>query len=161
MLSTHYGFKHNPLPWKLELAISRALTPKRRDDPSVDVKYLYPMIITIWHYDSVGVGNGDVVWVLELPLLVADGAEFPHERTIWLENLPTNGKCETYVNLDWERFIYLNSVIFLVTHVDEAQSVRCYSPGVIEFPIGRSLAAECSKESTRWVEYLQTQPLGV
>lgn len=46
-------------------------------------------------------------------------------------------------------------MVFLVTYIDEAQSVSGDAPWVIELSIPCSLATECSEEPTRRIEDLE------
>lgn len=114
------------------------------------------MVVRVGDDHSVRARHGDVVGMLQLARFVAHRPELAHERSVRLEHLESR-----YRRLSWnaERNrnggAHLNSVVFLVTDVDEAQGVCGYAPRVVETTVRGSLAAEGSQESSRGIEHLE------
>ena len=73
------------------------------------------MVVGVGDDDSVVVADGDVVRVFQLSGSVSLAAKLCHKCSIALEDL--------------------NSVILLVTDVDEAQGIGADAPGIVEFPV--------------------------
>lgn len=70
---------HRHTPWEFKLTFLRAFPTECRQNATVDVEYLYPMVVRVGHDDAVRVGDGDVVRVLELPLLLATAAKLANK----------------------------------------------------------------------------------
>lgn len=50
---------------------------------------------------------------------------------------------------------YLDSMVFLVTHVDKSEGVRGDAPRVVKFAVSSALASERSEETTLRVKHLE------
>lgn len=131
-------------PWEFELSGIGAFRTESSENFAVDVENLYAVIVGVADNDSIGVTDGNVVWMLQITRFAAHDSEFTDKRAVWLENLVlkinpiksyfryfkqrkmcTSGN--TLRNISWrhaeaviKRYTYLNSVVLLVTDVDEA-----------------------------------------
>ena len=99
------------------------------------------MVVGVGHNHPVAVGDGNVVWMLQLSGLVAHRPEFGHKRAVALE--------------------YLDAVVLLVADIDEAEAVGADAPRVVELPVAVALAAEGAEELAAGVEYLDAVVVAV
>lgn len=78
------------------------------------------MVVRIGNYHSVRTRHRDVMGMFQLSQFVAHRAELAHKRSIRLENL--NPAKDLNISRHWNQTrtgFHLNSVVFLVTDVDE------------------------------------------
>ena len=99
------------------------------------------MVVGVGHNHPVAVGDGNVVWMLQLSGLVAHRPEFGHKCAVALE--------------------YLDAVVLLVADIDEAEAVGADAPRVVELPVAVALAAEGAEELAAGVEYLDAVVVAV
>lgn len=99
------------------------------------------MVVGVGDDDPVGVADGNVMGMLQLPGLASHCAEFPHKCAIALENL--------------------DAMVLFVAHVDESKGVSADAPGIVEFTIRGPLAAESSEEVSGWIEDLNSMIVSV
>jgi len=99
------------------------------------------VVVGVGDDDPVGVADGNVMGMLQLPGLASHCAEFPHKCAIALEDL--------------------DAMVLFVAHVDESKGVSADAPGIVEFTIRGPLAAESSEEVSGWIEDLNSMIVSV
>lgn len=104
-----------------------------RTEREANITHLNTMVIRVGNDDTIRVGDGNVVWMFELAFLLAAAAKFTDEGAVRLEDLQfarnvfgllgfiivircTVGKTKPNEIIG----SYLNTMIFLITYVDEA-----------------------------------------
>lgn len=77
------------------MALFGTLNAECGQNASVHIEYLYAVIVRIGNDNPIGIRYGNVVWMLQLALLLATRSEFAHECAVGLENLQGRRKKST------------------------------------------------------------------
>lgn len=127
MIGTYFKMVFRCLPRKLKLSFICSFDAKGKQNASIDVEDLNPVIVWIANDDTICVGHRYVMRMFQLTGFVPVRTKFPDESSIRLKYL--------YIfvcsNTDWMFLLHfgpthpvpcgthLNSMIFLVAYVDE------------------------------------------